>query len=194
MKEVLRYLGIKNENISFELEEKIRFIQNELIKKCRPKSVFLEIDNIDVFNSRSLSSHLSDCSRFFLFAATLGPEADMIIRKYSAIDISNAAIAQAVATKYIEEYCDNAMANFDKGKMFFKTRFSPGYGDFNIEHQKYILDSLDASKRIGITLTDGLMMVPEKSVTAVLGLSDKEECSINKCADCKNSDCEYRER
>ena len=194
MKEILRYLEIKNENISFELEEKIRFIQNELIKKCRPKSIFLEIDNIDIFNSKSLSAHLSDCSRFFLFAATLGTEADMIIRKYSATDISNAAIAQAVATQYIEEYCDKTMLDFDKGNMFFKPRFSPGYGDFNIEFQKYILDRLDASKRVGITLTDGLMMIPEKSVTAVLGLSYKDDCNTKKCADCKNYNCEYRER
>ena len=49
-------------------------------------------------------------------------------------------------------------------------RFSPGYGDFDLKYQKDILEYLDANKKIGISLTDSLMMIPTKSITAIIGI------------------------
>lgn len=37
-----------------------------------------------------------------------------------------------------------------------------------------VLDLLQAPKRLGLTLTAGGMLVPEKSVTALVGISDPE--------------------
>lgn len=192
MKEILRYLGIKSEDLSPELETKIHSVKNEIISACRPKSLFYEISSVDIFNSQALYKHLSGCERYFIFAATLGTQADFIIRRYSGSDITNAAIAQAVCSWYIEKFCDDEMDKFDKGALFFKPRFSPGYADFDISYQKYILDTLNASKKIGITLTDGMMMIPEKSVTAVLGLTKEKSCMQSKCENCPNKTCEYR--
>ncbi len=194
MKEILRYLGIKENALTPELTQKINLINKEMASSCRPKSLFYEISSIDVFNSTSLKNHLSGCERYFLFAATLGVQADFIIRRYSNTDITNAAIAQAVAAAYIEKFCDDEMEAFDRGGLFFRPRFSPGYADFDISYQKYILDTLNASKRIGITLSDGMMMIPEKSVTAVLGLTKENICVQKKCEICLNKNCEYRSR
>ena len=52
-------------------------------------------------------------------------------------------------------------------------RFSPGYGDFPLECQGMLLEALEAGKRIGIKLTDSLLMMPSKSVSAVMGASRK---------------------
>lgn len=192
MKEILKYLGIKNGDASQDLKNRIELIKNEIITSCRPKSLFYETDSIDMFNSRALSAHLAGCKRYFLFAATLGAEADLIIRRYSKSDITNAAVAQAVSSWYIEKFCDDEMNNFDKGGLSFMPRFSPGYSDFDITFQKYILDTLNAGKRIGLTLSDALMMIPEKSVTAVLGLTESKVCTQSKCTVCEKTDCEYR--
>ena len=54
-------------------------------------------------------------------------------------------------------------------KLHPTTRFSPGFGDFDIVHQRDILALLDCQKRIGLTLTDSNMLCPTKSVTAVVG-------------------------
>ena len=54
-------------------------------------------------------------------------------------------------------------------------------------------------KRAGITLTDSLLMVPSKSVTAVIGIGS-EACSQagtaggRSCEACQKEDCMYRER
>lgn len=194
MKEILRYLGIREDALTSELAGRIKRIKEEIISSCNPKSVFYEINSIERFNSQSLNKHLSGCKRYFIFVATLGVKADFIIRRYSGCDITNAAIAQAVASWYIERFCDSEMEAFEKNGLFFKPRFSPGYGDFDISYQKYILNLTDASKKLGITLTEGNMMIPEKSVTAVLGLTKDKQCIQHKCENCPNKKCEYRSR
>ena len=55
--------------------------------------------------------------------------------------------------------------------LYLTDRFSPGYGDFPLAQQAEIFRVLDISRRIGVTLTDSGLMVPQKTVTAVLGLS-----------------------
>ena len=51
------------------------------------------------------------------------------------------------------------------------TRDSPGYGDFPLEAQREILVILDTPRKIGVSLTDSLLMVPSKSVSAVIGVA-----------------------
>ena len=55
-------------------------------------------------------------------------------------------------------------------------RYSPGYGDVPLSVQKDICRELDCAKTVGITLTESLLMIPEKSVTAVIGIRKKVEC------------------
>ena len=49
-------------------------------------------------------------------------------------------------------------------------RYSPGFGDFPLSAQREILSVLDAARAIGVSLTDTLLMVPSKSVSAVIGV------------------------
>ena len=49
-------------------------------------------------------------------------------------------------------------------------RFSPGYGDLDMAVQKDLCLVLDTGRTIGVTLTESCMMVPVKSVTAIVGL------------------------
>ena len=51
---------------------------------------------------------------------------------------------------------------------------------------------MDCTKRIGLTLTDGYMLTPIKSVTAVIGLTEDTVCNTSKCAACVNRACEFR--
>lgn len=71
--------------------------------------------------------------------------------------------------------------------LFLKPRYSPGYGDFALESQKEIFARLECAKRIGLTLTDTMLMVPFKSVTAVIGVTDAPTCTYVKCRGCANT-------
>ena len=50
------------------------------------------------------------------------------------------------------------------------SRYSPGYGDFPLAAQSTVLALLDAPRTVGVALTDTLLMVPSKSVSAIIGV------------------------
>ncbi|MFQ7401032.1 MAG: vitamin B12 dependent-methionine synthase activation domain-containing protein, partial [Neglectibacter sp.] len=77
--------------------------------------------------------------------------------------------------------------------LYLRPRYSPGYGDFSLENQRFFFDSLEITKRIGVFLTDSFLMIPCKSITAVLGLSEKgTQCHVGKCMSCKLNKCPFR--
>lgn len=145
------------------------------------------------FNSRALARHLQGCKEVLLLGATLGSRMDIAIRRLVLGSVAEGAAAQAVAASLIESYCDDVQAGLDTGDLVQRPRFSPGYGDWPLEEQRLLFGVLDCAKRIGLTLTDGLMMAPSKSVTAVIGLSHDTACVRNKCMTCSNINCPYRD-
>ncbi|MEA4816129.1 MAG: vitamin B12 dependent-methionine synthase activation domain-containing protein [Lachnospiraceae bacterium] len=206
-KEVLRYLGYSRKDIPDpKTEGLIEECINELSKAASPKFTYAFCD-IEIsegvtktgffdIKSRALAISLKGCARAVLFAATLGIEADYIIKKYTKINMPKAVVCQAAATELIEKYCDLACGNIgsELGDGFYlRPRFSPGYGDFDIKHQKDFISVLNCPKKIGVTLTDSMMLLPIKSVTAIMGISS-EKCEKGGCEACAKKDCEFRRR
>ena len=147
--------------------------------------------------SRNLWGNLKDCDQIIVFAATLGCGADHLIQKYSRLQMSRAVVMQAAAAAMIEEYCDQVCtvikSEYEAKGRYLRPRFSPGYGDFPLECQGMLLEALEAGKRIGIKLTDSLLMMPSKSVSAVMGVSRKPyRCDVKGCEACAKTDCPYR--
>jgi hypothetical protein len=73
-------------------------------------------------------------------------------------------------------------------------RFSAGYGDLSIDIQRDFLEVLNAPKKIGLTATGENILIPRKSVTAIMGVVNKG--TDNKklgCIGCsKYNDCNFR--
>lgn len=207
-REIRRYLGYGRQEADEKVSKLIEECVEELEAAASPKSIYrvypfvpLPEEELDftVFRtkSRSLSRNLKDCEQVILFAATLGTEADSLIRKYTKLQMSKAVTMQAAATAMIESYCDEVNTalkeSFEKRGLYLRPRFSPGYGDFPLECQRDITSVLETAKRIGIMLTDSLLMTPSKSVTAVMGVSPKpHRCEVRGCELCSKTDCAYR--
>lgn len=157
----------------------------------------LLLDGLEI-TSRDLARHLGRCCAAVLMAATLGPAADRLLHRCACTDMSKAVVMQSCAAAMIEAVCDGVQQRVEqearqKG-LYIRTRFSPGYGDWALSDQKHILDMLQAARRIGLTVTDSLMLAPTKSVTAVIGLSrEAENCRKHKCATCSKTDCPFRQ-
>lgn len=144
------------------------------------------------FTSKSLARHLLGCEEVLLLGATLGSRVDIAIRRLALGSVAEGAAAQAVAAAIIEGYCDEVQerTNTEQNQ---RPRFSPGYGDWDLTEQKKLFGVLQCEKQLGLTLTDGMMMAPSKSVTAIIGLSKDEGCVFNRCMMCTNTSCPYRE-
>jgi len=113
------------------------------------------------------------------------------------VNIAKAVILQACAAAVIEEYCDEVQQSiaeeYAKEGLFLRPRFSPVYGDFSITHQKAIVAILQCGKKIGIHLTKNYMLVPTKSVTAVIGISNQTiKCHKKGSEECAKTDCNFR--
>ncbi len=129
--------------------------------------------------SASLCKNLEGCEKIILFGATIGVMADRMIQKYSLISPSLALACQASATALVEKWCDYLEEEWKnealKEGFCLKTRFSPGYGDFPLCAQREIFNAISLTKEVGMTLTDSLLMVPSKSVTALIGMKKIKE-------------------
>ncbi len=204
-KEILRYAGAA-EN-SPELDKKIDECIEEISLKLKvcfcefPVKFYDDYIDLSFIKSQSddLRKNLKDCSSIVLFCATIGIELDRLIWRYSSISPLKSLLFQAIGTERIECLCDAFSEYIKEEKInegkYTRPRFSAGYGDFPIEVQKDIIRALDTSRKIGVTLNESLLMSPSKSVTAIIGISDKKICEDKKeCEICKKKDCEYRRR
>lgn len=198
--EVYRYLGIKGE-ISNEIKNDISACIKEAEKVILPKACYMKVpvkiteDTVDleVLNAKSkkLSLNLRNCEEAFLTGVTLGSGLDRLITRFSSLNPVKALYFQAIGTASIESVCDFLCENVLKEhtNKNLKPRFSPGYGDLSLDMQKEFLDILDCHRKIGLYLTDGGFMVPSKSVTAIIGITDEKPCK-EPCEEC-GKNCEF---
>lgn len=184
-KEVLRYMGYNKINVNPEDIEPVR----NTIAKARPfispKACYRKFD-IELKEdgrivmpygeliSRDLSKNLNGCNSVYIMAATIGPQFDRELKKLYLRSMAEAAYMQAVGAAAVENLTDQLNAYIKKletesGNMV-KPRYSPGFGDYTLDNQIGIFKVLDPFKMTGITLMDTLIMSPEKSVTAIIGV------------------------
>lgn len=138
---------------------------------------------------------LADCEEAIVLVATLGTDFDLLIRRTQARDMSRAVMLDALGSAYVEAACDAAeqeiTAHFP-GR-FLTDRFSPGYGDLPLDIQSCLLHTAQAHL-IGVQTAPSLLMIPQKSVSAIIGLSSRPQIPrIRGCAYCAmNQTCALR--
>lgn len=185
--EAFRYMGLRGEfpeNIVTLADE----CESRLIAAATPKFYWIYADIADiseetvtlaghklVLRGKDISEHLNGCFGTALLCATLGDGVDKLLRTVQTEDMAKALTADALASAAVEQVCD--IAEKEIGERFadkFTTwRFSPGYGDFPLECQGDFLTAVNAMRTVGVCVTDGGLLTPTKSVTAVIGISEE---------------------
>ena len=179
--QILRYAGAKyaDEKTDELLESVLLEAEGAFIYKV----CYIELDasvsdgicdfGLFKIESQDLAKNLSGCKRAVLFAATVGIGIDRLISKYSRTSPAKALMLQALGTERVEALCDLFSEDIKgNGGAELRPRFSIGYGDTDLSQQKDILNILDASRKIGISLNESMLMSPTKSVTAFIGKSE----------------------
>lgn len=186
--ETARYLGYKKlDTPQEEVSKLIEECSQKMHKILQPRATYDFFDltlkaNGDrpliqfadlSFESVDLGRNLTDCKKLAIFAATIGPQVDALIRKTEIISPVEAAVLQATGAMYIEQVVElmNEKIRAEAEAQGYKTRprYSPGYGDVPLTMQKDFFRLLPCT-RIGLSLMDTLIMSPEKSVTAFVGI------------------------
>jgi cobalamin-dependent methionine synthase I len=105
-------------------------------------------------------------------AATLGSEAESLLRRAQSRSMGDALILDALGSAAIEAVCDQLCAEIaqELSPRRLTARFSPGYGDLPLDQQRELFAVLDVTRRIGVSLSESALMLPQKSVTALIGV------------------------
>ena len=218
-KEIRRYLGYYGKKADEEIEEQIGICLEEMCTAAEPRAVFrrcglilYEDGRIQITAlpedrvqgtlletaSKSLARNLRGCCGAYLMAVTLGQGPDLVVRRAGVLSPGKMVICQAAGAAMTEAWCDevNREIREQAARMGLgcRPRFSPGYGDLPLTLQRDFERALDMKKEIGIALTDSLLMVPTKSVTAIIGLTQENtDCDIKGCETCSSAEgCSFR--
>lgn len=208
--EAIRFMGYGKSKPDEVTLRNINECEKALLEAIKPEYVYRVFNISHAENSvkilgtsleltgKDICKHLKGCDKAALLAVTVSGGADRLIRYYSACDMAKSVIADCLASAAVEQVCNEVdkIIKLNSGYKYQTWRFSPGYGDLPVEVQKDFLEVLNAGKRIGLSALENCMMVPTKSVTAVIGLSNNViSKGMRGCVCCNMRDrCAYRIR
>ncbi len=150
----------------------------------------------------SIQKHLAGCDKVICMAVTVGEKIEQeITTRFKQNHYFEAMLMDAAATVAVEHAADGMekAIGLEVAKDSYKTRwrYSPGYGDWNLTQQKNFFNIVGA-KEIGMSLSISMMLMPRKSITAIIGLekisADKKILTEDKksCENCDKTDCPAR--
>jgi hypothetical protein len=129
-----------------------------------------------IFESRQLAKFLGGSDEILLMGATAGPEIMAAIQEdVAGRNVTRGVVLDATASETVDAALDWIMAYYNQtlrrqGKRLLPARYSAGYGDLALENQRMMYHLL-AFEKIGVEITKTCILVPEKSVTAVTGIT-----------------------
>ena len=182
MADVARYLRVGAGAMDGVLAARIEALIAAARREARPRRVWRRFPVADgavvsgdlvLPLAGTLARYLGDCRSVYLVCGTLGARFDAFQRHVAVRSGADALIAQAIGAAMIESWMDamqdDIRAELAPGETILH-RYSPGFGDFPLSAQRVMLDLLDAPRAAGVSLTETLLMVPSKSVSAVVGV------------------------
>lgn len=204
--EALRYLGAARADP--ELRRQAEELANRLANELQPRYVWTvcPLERTEVafrlagtgleLTGATAMRMLEICGQAALLACTLGARFDTMLRTAQARDMARAVLLDALGSSFVEAGCDDAEAEIAARfpGLHRTDRFSPGYGDLPLTVQPALCAALDGGRRLGLTVTDSLLLNPVKSVTAIVGLSETPQpARVRGCRFCALAGtCQYR--
>ena len=217
-REVLRYLGYSGQDLTRELEQRIEGLVREAedavsvrgswaVWPVTPGSgdaagpLRLAGSTVELVGT-DIAAHLAGAGHVALLACTLGFECERHLRCAMARSALDGAVADAACSALVEaatDLMDRMVGEAAREAGLGRTRrFSPGYGDLPLSSQGAIVTSLNARRLCGISVTAEDLLTPTKSVTALIGLTERPGAAQSRsftCATCALSgSCPFRER
>jgi len=119
--------------------------------------------------SKDLYKNLDHAPEVYFMAVTLGMKTDLLLKRMSVTSSAELYVTDALASAFTEAAADKT-EEIIKNNAECRPRYSPGYGDLKLEFEADLLYALEAGKLLGITLSESMLMTPQKTITAVVGI------------------------
>ena len=184
LREALHFLGWRGTPVDAPLLAQIRGLCERVIREAHPRLILRRFalapdgtlaGTTFAPQGEDVRSMLAPCHEAVLLAATLGAESERLLLAMQAKDAAQALLLDAVMSAAIESVLDARETALREELaaqgLYLPDRFSPGYGDMPIAQTREICEVLSAQRTIGLTVSAGGVMIPRKSVTAIMGIS-----------------------
>lgn len=222
--EALRYLHLPAQLSEDSLPDDIRAAlaaaEDAVLKAAQPRLIWREFAITErdaagvhlagttlLLPGDDIAQLLAGCDKCILLAATLGHAADELIRRAEPVDMAQALMLDALSGAAVENLCDQLQAALAKhyqlnephsNGLHLTMRYSPGYGDLPLSLQRALCATLDTTRRIGLSVSASGILLPRKSVTAVIGLSPAPTAAKAGCHSCDicnmRDNCPYKRK
>lgn len=176
---------------------RFRIVERQAQIVLNPDGKTFEVPALNLSLSGNLAQDmLSDSAAVLVLGCTLGMAFEQQLNRLQVLSMADAVLFDAIGSAMLEDELDQWQKARRKQifPMHMTDRFSCGYGDLPLALQSDIAKALNLSQTIGVYVQPSLMMVPSKSVTALIGLSDQvQPARITGCAVCEMAvSCPYR--
>ncbi|MBA7498021.1 hypothetical protein ES704_00755 [subsurface metagenome] len=214
--EVLRYQGYSKKKVKKPNQNILRITEEEINRGYglfNPQGIYrlikinsflsdkeIELEGGHILRfAKSIIKQLNGASHLLVGVVTIG---DFLEKKVSELfsqgEYPRALALDAVGTVAVEDFSREVrkFARQEVTEQGLKTsrHFSPGYGGWDVSQQKIIFKNIPA-ENIGVRLTKGCMMVPQKSLSWVIGAGKEMIISSeegNNCENCHSKCCNYK--
>ena len=214
--EVLRYQGYSKKRVKTPNKNILQITEEEINRGYdlfKPRGIYslikitcftpkgrINLENELAFRfPQSIINQLEGVSHFLVGVVTIG---GLIEKKVSELfsqgEYPRALALDAVGSVAVEDFSLRVrkLARQEVTEQGFKTsrHFSPGYASWEVSQQDIIFKSIPVDN-IGVRLTEGCMMLPQKSLSWAIGagkeviVTSEED---NNCKDCQSKSCNYR--
>jgi hypothetical protein len=161
-----------------------------------PGNGILSIENVNFNIGKILEKYLHHSELLAFFVVTIGNE----IENYSKEHLIQGnglegLISNLIGSELAEQVADICQNEIEKvaTKSGFKitNRYSPGYCNWNVSEQHQLF-SLLGNDNCGIILNTSALMMPEKSVSGIIGIGSNVKSTSYKCHACNDEKCPNR--
>jgi hypothetical protein len=214
--EVLRYQGYSKKRVKNPNQNILQITEEEINRGYnlfKPQGIYslikiisfaskgrIDLENELVFRfSKSVINQLKEASHLLVGVVTIGDFLEKKVSKlFSQGEYPRALALDAVGTVAVEDFSRGVrkLARQEVKEQGFKTsrHFSPGYGGLEVSQQDIIFKNIPTDN-IGVMLTKGYMMLPQKSLSWIIGVG-KEMIIFseedNNCGNCQFKCCNYK--
>lgn len=160
----------------------------------------VKIEGDIVLKSFKLARLLERCKKVAIFALTIGDSLEEMVEYLARIGlVLKASVLDAIGSGAAETMAgfveDKIKTEAETEGLVISRRFSPGYCDWKVSEQRMLFKVLRGLPH-SVTLTDSCLMVPQKSISGIIGLglpgNDIEK--YNPCITCAKRECPGRRR
>lgn len=150
------------------------------------------------FEGKVITQILEQCHKIAIFLVTIGNHLEEMVCHLA----EDGLMLQATVLDAIGSVAVESVANVVQDKigeiareqgLCVSQRFSPGYCDWNIGQQKMVFQAMNGNSA-GVSLTEGCLMLPQKSISGIIGIGpgDSDLENYNPCTTCNKHDCQGR--